>query len=299
MIDVAGNHMVFNADCGAVDIPPDSVDCIVTSPPYWGLRDYGTPGEGGHENTVDEYIDWLDSVGRWLWRSLADDGIWWLNVGDRYDGELLNIPFRLVERLKTSGWIHRSTVIWHKLDCKPENVTNRPVLDWEPVFMLTKKVSGYWYNQAGMGTPLAPATIKRCRHVLDSGETFDPAKHKHQDGIGDSGTKLLVRAAANILKKGYANGRAVWPIGKAQTSEGHFAVFPLELARRCITASLRPDRQITVLDPFAGSGTVALVAQDMGQKSVSVELNPAYAQSIVDKLTRMTNGEPLEKVRQR
>ena len=242
-------------------LPEASVQCCVTSPPYFGLRDYGHEGQIGLEATPDDYVAEMVALFREVRRVLKDDGTLWLNLGDSYAGsgkgpsqslsaeardmthtmhtafvpdglkpkDLIGIPWRVAFALQADGWYLRSDIIWHKPNPMPESVTDRPTKAHEYVFLLTKSAR-YYYDAAAIAEP----------------------------SIDDT-----------------RNARTVWSITTQPYKGAHFATMPPELARRCILAGSKTGD--TVLDPFGGAGTTGLVADRLGRDAVLVELNPTYA----------------------
>lgn len=235
-------------------IPTQSIQCAVTSPPYWGLRDYGIEGQIGLEENLQQYINKLVAIFAETRRVLKNSGVLWLNIGDGYtrgnrgyrapdkknparamsvrpdtpDGlkpkDLLGIPWRLALALQADGWYLRSDIIWHKPNAMPESVKDRPTRSHEYVFMLTKSEKYYYDYQA--------------------------------------------------VKENGRNRRTVWNINTAPFSEAHFATFPPALIEPCILAATKEGD--FVLDPFFGSGTVGVVCQEYGRKFVGIELNGDY-----------------------
>lgn len=235
-------------------LPSESVQCIVTSPPYWGLRDYGIEGQIGLEEKLQQYINKLVAVFSEAKRVLKNDGILWLNIGDGYTSgnrgyrapdkknparamsvrpdtpeglkskDLLGIPWRLALALQADGWYLRSDIIWNKPNAMPESVKDRPTRAHEYIFMLTKKEKYYYDYQS--------------------------------------------------IKENGRNKRTVWNVNTVPFPEAHFATFPPVLVEPCILASTREDDY--VLDPFFGSGTVGVVCQEFKRHFVGIELNDEY-----------------------
>ncbi len=241
----------------------ESVQCCVTSPPYWGLRDYDHPAQIGSEESPVQYVANMVAVFREVRRVLRKDGTVWLNVGDGYarnggtgghgpnaivgntrkliqkrnckvpdcwglkDRDLMGLPWRVAFALQEDGWYLRSRITWIKKTAMPESVKNRPTTATEEIFLLSRSPT-YFYDPAGIREP--------------------------------SG----------------ANLRNYWILGPEPTSNGHPAAFPRELARRCILLGTRP--LDVVLDPFGGSGTTGVAASELGRKSILIELNPDYAE---------------------
>jgi site-specific DNA-methyltransferase (adenine-specific) len=235
-------------------IPKNYVQCVVTSPPYWGMRDYGIGGQIGLEDEVHLYINNLVNIFHEVRRVLTPTGVLWLNIGDGYTSgnrgyrardrknparamsirpdtpeglkpkDLLAIPWRLAFALQADGWYLRSDIIWNKPNAMPESVKDRPNRSHEYLFMLTKSKK-YYYD-------------------------------------GDS------------INEGDRNISSVWNINTVPFSEAHFATFPYNLVAPCIISSSKKDDYI--LDPFFGSGTVGKVALDNGRKFIGIELNIKY-----------------------
>ena len=250
-----------------------SVECCVTSPPYYNLRDYGVAGQIGLEETPEEYIAKLVAVFREVRRVLRDDGTLWINIGDSYATvsgnrppsntrnkcghtekrvpigykykDIIGIPWMRAFALRADGWYLRQDIIWHKPNAMPESVRDRCTKSHEYIFLLTKSPH-YYYDQAAISEPVAASTIQR----LSNGA---------MKAVG----KLLTR-----------NKRDVWTIATAQFSGAHFATFPLDLVRPCILAGCKPGG--LVLDPFAGSGTTGVVAVEEGHSFAGIEINSEY-----------------------
>ena len=260
----------------------------VTSPPYFGLRDYGHDGQIGLEETPEEYIKAMVEVFRCVWDVLEDDGTLWLNIGDSYAGnnsrasnngragfgnarekvvnrtgeglktkDLIGIPWMLAFALRADGWFLRQDIIWHKPNPMPESVQDRCTKAHEYIFLLTKSQK-YYYDHEAIKDP-----------VKDDWGTRDRANGKYHN----EGTGLQPHSG---LEKSYemANKRSVWSVPVKPYTGAHFAVFPSELIEPCILAGA-PLGGI-VLDPFMGSGTTAQVSQDLGRQYIGCELNPAY-----------------------
>ena len=249
-------------------LPPASVQCCVTSPPYWGLRDYDHPDQIGAEASPTDYVNSLVDVFREVRHVLTRDGVVWLNIGDGYarNGgtgghgpnavvgntrkliqrrnckvpdcwglkalDLMGIPWRVAFALQEDGWFLRSRITWIKRSAMPESVKNRPTQATEDIFLFTKSPK-YFYDPQGVRE--------------------------------DTG----------------ANLRNYWLLGPDPNKNGHPAAFPRELARRCILLGSREGD--TVLDPFGGCGTTGIVAEELSRNSVLVELNPTWSQVIEDR----------------
>lgn len=249
--------VIFSGDAltALVRLADRSVQCAVTSPPYWGLRDYNIPDQIGLEPSLHLFIQRLTLVFGQVRRVLRDDGILWLNIGDGYTSgnrgwrapdkknparamdirpdtpaglkpkDLLGIPWRLAFALQADGWYLRADIIWNKPNAMPESVKDRPTRAHEYIFMLTKSEK-YYYDRAA------------------------------------------------VLDRGGRNKRTVWDINTQGFAGAHFATFPPPLVEPCILAATRPGD--TVLDPFFGAGTVGAVAHKLHRRYIGIELNPEY-----------------------
>jgi DNA modification methylase len=277
------------------ELPDESVHCCVTSPPYFGLRDYGVVGQIGLEATPDAYVVELVSVFREVRRVLRSDGTLWLNLGDSYgsggmsnpsskstlgggkdrgaanyslsrrapDGikpkDLLGIPWRVAFALQADGWWLRSDIIWHKPNPMPESVTDRPTSAHEHIFMLAKS-ERYYFDADAVREPFAEEWLSTRKPYTIKGNT------SRKDGGQPP-------QSANPLGR---NIRNVWTIATQPYSEAHFATFPPALVEPCIKAGCPVGG--TVLDPFGGAGTTGLVADRLGRSAILTELNPEYAE---------------------
>jgi site-specific DNA-methyltransferase (adenine-specific) len=262
---------IYQGDASAIlkQLPENFFQCAVTSPPYWGLRDYGIGGQIGAEDNFEEYIERLVAVFEEVRRVLRDDGTFWLNIGDCYTSgdrgyrapdkknpvramsyraktppglkpkDLVGIPWRLAFALQQSGWYLRSDIIWEKPNCMPESVKDRPTRSHEYIFLFSKSLR-YRYE------------------------------------------------ASCIIEPGGRNRRTVWSIPTESFNGAHFATFPPKLIEPCIIASTSPGDW--VLDPFLGSGTVGVVCEQANRKYIGIELNPEYVELA---LHRIRNTDPL------
>jgi DNA modification methylase len=275
-------------------LPDASIDCVVTSPPYWGLRDYGVEGQFGLEPTLAEYVANLVEVFSELRRVLKPSGTAWLNLGDSYaaskgtdatsyDGihtkigdsfakgfdkargselkpkDLCGVPWRVAFALQDAGWWLRSDIIWHKPNPMPSSVTDRPTTSHEYVFLLTRSAS-YWYDAAAIAE-------KAMSSWAVTGETR-PAHLAATGGAISGGTSDTPSVGDT------RNARSVWTIATRPFAEAHFATMPIELAAKCILAGCPVGG--TVYDPFTGAGTTALAALTHGRSFIGAELNPDY-----------------------
>jgi DNA modification methylase len=283
-------------------MPDQCINTCVTSPPYWGLRDYGVDGQLGLEPTPEEYVANLVEVFREVRRVLRDDGTLWLNLGDSYNGarmnrsgqhgykdgrsnrdkrfsvggveglkpkDLVGVPWRVAFALQADGWYLRSDIIWHKPNSMPESVTDRPTKAHEYIFLLAKS-RRYFYDADAIREPHAEASIARWS---DGGEDTDNTKYRKERPDTSVGN---LRNGSNPLHPAGRNKRTVWTVPTQPFPEAHFAVFPPALITPCILAGCPVGG--TVLDPFAGSGTTLLVATQHHRKSIGIELNPEYVE---------------------
>jgi DNA modification methylase len=280
-------------------LPDEFVDCCITSPPYWGLRDYGVPCQLGLEKTPEEYVAKMVEVFREVRRVLKKEGVVFLNLGDSYAGsgkggqsdekrsenwqpeyankgnvpgglkqkDLVGIPWRVAFALQADGWYLRQDIIWHKPNPMPESVTDRCTKSHEYIFLLAKSQKYYFDNEA----------IKE-RGVMESaGSSQRDTRETHGTGGGNTDiNKAKERMKKELAKNGYVmrNRRSVWTITTKPFKEAHFATFPEDLIVPMVLAGC-PKKGL-VLDPFMGAGTTALVAKKLRRNYLGIELNPAY-----------------------
>ncbi len=281
---------VGNAPEVLKSMPAQSVNCCVTSPPYWGLRDYGIEGQFGLEPNIDDYVTTMVEVFRLVRRVLRDDGTLWLNLGDKYssgkDGfrvkELLGVPWRVALALQADGWFLRSDIIWAKSNPLPESVTDRPTKAHEYIFLFTKS-QRYYYNADAVREP-----IKTTRPELlqfgdrpdkgHPGHMNDRRRKKHLPGNKQDGLKTGYKMPEKWCNPKGKNKRSVWTVSTKAYECAHFAVFPEALIEPCILAGCPEDG--TILDPFTGSGTTGVVSLKHFRLFVGIELNPVYANEI-------------------
>lgn len=268
-------------------LPDGSVDCIVTSPPYFGLRDYGVDGQYGLEKTPAEYVETMRVLFAELRRLLADDGTLWLNIGDSYSNDskrggipeknLLGVPWRVAFALQDDGWILRNDIIWHKRNAMPEPVSDRLSARHEHMFMLTKSPR-YWFD-------LDPIREQLKHPDAGDGSRVFGGKNKAVALKTGSSERRTGRAYVTDPARG-KNPGDMWSINTQPFPGAHFAVFPQELARRAIVAGCKPGG--TVLDPFSGSGTTGLVAQNNGRRYIGIDISAEYLDLSLK--TRLENG---------
>lgn len=252
-------------------LPAQAVQTVVTSPPYWSLRDYEVKDQLGRDDLLDDYLAEIVSTFEEVKRVLKDDGTVWLNAGDVYTSgnrryrapdkknraramavrpptpeglkpkDLIGVPWRLAFALQKAGWWLRSEVIWHKPNAHPESVKDRPTKAHETVFLLSKS-QNYYYNLDAVRGP----NERRLRTVWDI--PTEPRKHESDVGLD------------------------------------HPAVMPLSLAKMCVSITSHPES--TVLDPYSGSGTTLLAAQDLGRSWIGIELNETFVELTERRLRR-------------
>jgi DNA modification methylase len=290
--------------------PDESIHCCVTSPPYWGLRDYGLEGQLGLESTPEEYVEKMVEVFREVKRVLRKDGILWLNLGDTYAGsgkagnnpeyqkrhmqfgkieikermgkpipsmkiglkpkDLVGIPWMVAFALRADGWYLRQDIIWHKPNPMPESVKDRCTKAHEYIFLLSKS-RHYYYDQEAIKEPAAYDGRK---------DTLLKGSPKYEKGVlpGQVAHSMAARGHERWKKNERGeyvrNKRSVWTIPTKPFKEAHFATFPEKLIEPCILAGC-PEGGI-VLDPFMGSGTTAVVALKHNRNYIGIELNPEY-----------------------
>lgn len=292
-------------------LPAGSVNMCVTSPPYYGLRDYGVDGQIGIEQSPDEYIARLVNVFDEVYRVLADDGTLWLNIGDSYAGsgkgpmtisangknkdvfnmqnriyevpkkwsgikpkDLIGIPWMLAFALRARGWYLRSDIIWHKMNCLPESIKDRPTKCYEHIFLLAK-APHYYFDYKAIQEPLKEVSKARYKRGRGNGN-----KYATQQGISNP-TKDFAR-----FDQQYRRKRDVWEVStNSYKMDEHFAMFPEKLIEPCILAGSKIGG--VVLDPFFGSGTTGAVAKRLGREYIGIELNERYVQKAQERIDKV------------
>jgi len=294
---------IIEGDCRDVlkELPDQSVNCIVTSPPYFGLRDYGVENQMGLEANPQQYVDGLVSVLREARRVLRDDGTLWLNLGDSYAGswgargrgentnaarpdleakhgtsapnrngfaawgvkpkDRMMLPARVAIALQMDGWWLRDEIIWRKSNPMPLSVTDRTTPCHEMIYMLSKSAR-YYYDQEAIKEDAVSD------HASGNGFAGRQGGASHMPMSGGVGT------TEQWLPGGKRNRRSVWDVSVKPFKEAHFATFPPDLIEPCVLAGC-PEGG-TVLDPFFGAGTTGLVAQRTNRNCIGIELNPEY-----------------------
>lgn len=301
-------NTTYNMDALAAArlLPDECVNCIVTSPPYYALRDYGVDGQIGLEETPEEYIGKLVDVFRELKRLLRKDGTLWVNIGDSYAGsgkgaakcpenamkykqgtnkgtigcaatikklhgykgkDLIGIPWMLAFALRADGWYLRQDIIWSKQNPMPESVKDRCTRSHEYIFLFSKSAR-YYFDADAIKQPSKSSTIARiATHSVVGGR-------KRQQINESSDPMFRHNTNREYEYTGRANKRSVWEVATTPFKEAHFATFPEDLIVPCILSGCPAGG--LVLDPFNGSGTTRIVANKLGRNAIGFELNPQY-----------------------
>ena len=267
-------------------LPDCCCSTCVTSPPYYGLRDYRADGQIGLEETQEEYTRRLVEAFREVRRVLKNDGTLWLNIGDSYAGkaaagevkrkDLNGIPRLLAFALRADGWYLRADIIWHKPNTMPESAKDRPTRAHEYIFLLSKSPD-YFYNAEAIKEPAAgfPGSENPNARRRGNTKTFRGGNaYTHNQAAENSASVERGSHGLAPNETGKRNRRTVWTIATRPYKGAHFATFPEELVRPCILAGSRPGD--TVLDPFCGSGTTGAVAIQEGRDFIGIEINPEY-----------------------
>lgn len=291
---------------GIKNIEDGSVQCCITSPPYWGLRDYGHDDQIGLESTPEQYVNNMVAVFREVWRILADDGVLWLNLGDSYAGnssrasnngragfgteregvfaksgnglkpkDLVGIPWRVAFALQQDGWYLRQDIIWHKPNPMPESVTDRCTKAHEYVFLFSKNAR-YFFNYHAIQEPSVSYKPEQ------SVDNKSSVKNEPRNIVGNMSERGVTRTTEGLSLKSQAektketrNKRDVWTIPTKPFKGAHFAVMPEALVIPCLLAGSKIGDLI--FDPFTGSGTVGAVAMQHQRNFVGTELNLEFA----------------------
>jgi DNA modification methylase len=253
---------IIRGDARALPLVDGCVDCVVTSPPYFGLRDYGHADQIGTEATPEVYIATLVAVFREVRRVLTDHGTVWLNLGDtRQSKNLLGIPWRVAFALQADGWYLRADIIWAKPNPMPESVTDRPTKAHEYVFLLTKS-ERYWYD--------ADAIKERSAWQRENNPKWG-RQRAHTNAKKGMGNRNAQGGGFTAWQPDDGrNKRSVWTVPTVRCAGAHFATMPEDLVAPCILAGCPLGG--LVLDPFLGSGTVGAVAARLGRRWVGTDL---------------------------
>lgn len=311
--------IVYNEDClqGLKRLPDNSVDCCVTSPPYYALRDYGCDGQIGQEDTPQAFIERLTEVFMEVHRVLKPTGTLWVNIGDSYCGtgdkgdykdpknangrngqavsktkivdgckqkDLIGIPWMLAFSLRNAGWYLRQDIIWYKPNTMPEPVKDRCTKAHEYIFLFSK-TKKYYFDYEQISEPCADQERKNYQSGSRS-HGINPDRHDNDKGERFKTWKPRTSESEDGNEVcNVRNKRDVWSVNVMPDLSAHFAVYPEELIRPCILAGC--PKGGVVLDPFMGSGTTARVARHWGRHYVGFELNPDY----IDIIRKKSNVE--------
>ena len=291
----------------------ESVDMCVTSPPYYGLRDYGTERQIGMEESPQEYVKNLTEIFMEVHRVLKPTGTLWLNIGDSYAGsgkgpmslavagngknktlyeknkrvqevpktwagikpkDMIGIPWMLAFSLRENGWYLRSDIIWKKRNCLPESVKDRPTKCYEHIFLLSKEKQ-YYYDYKAIQEPLMDVSKARYKRGRSAN-----SKYVGQQGI------TQVRENFSDFDQEFRRKRDVWEVStNTYKMDEHFAMYPEKLIEPCILAG-SPKGGI-VLDPFFGSGTTGAVSKRLGRQYVGIEINPKYCEKAGQRIAQV------------
>lgn len=288
-------------------IPDNSVNMCVTSPPYYGLRDYGIEEQIGMELSPALYIEKLVCIFREIRRILKNDGTLWVNIADSYAGsiksriklsdnteiakewhgikskDMLGIPWSLAFTLRDDGWYLRSDIIWQKSNCMPESVKDRPTKSYEHIFLLSKS-NHYYYDYEAIQEPVTQGSIERAKRGVSN-------KGKYAKGITGQNMQALFMARPNSAERYMRNKRDVWTIStNSYRIKGHFAVYPEKLIEPCILAGCPVGG--VVIDPFFGSGTTGAVAKKLGREYIGIDINPEYCTMSENRIKNVTSLTP-------
>ncbi len=291
-------------------LPSESVHVCVTSPPYYNLRNYDTPGQIGMEPTPEAYIERLTGVFREVRRVLRPDGTLWLNIGDSYATrsgaqpprntrnscghtekslpvgykykDLIGIPWMLAFALRADGWYLRQDIIWQKPNAMPESVRDRCTKSHEYIFLLSKSPR-YYFDTAAISEPIAGRSTRRYLRNIEAREELPRfgGKKYGERSAEESRTKSGNEYVPTLRR----NKRDVWSIATAGYKGAHFAVFPEKLVEPCILAG--SPQGGTVLDPFTGSGTTGAVAKRLGRDFIGVDCNQMYCNLAVERIKEL------------
>ncbi|AFH22561.1 cytosine methyltransferase [environmental Halophage eHP-30] len=294
------------------ELPDQSIQTVITSPPYFGLRDYGVDRQIGMEATPEAYVNNLVAIFRHVWPKLRDDGTVWLNLGDSYNGsggaggdynengikegqptypgrkvnslkqkDLIGIPWRVAFALQQDGWYLRQDIIWHKPAPMPESITDRCTKAHEYIFLLSKSESYYYDHEAIKENADHP----NAKASWTSNSRMERASAFHSKPVGNEGN------GAKYEGSNYRNKRSVWTVNPKPFKEAHFAVFPPELIEPCVLAGA-PEGGM-VCDVFAGSGTTGEVALRANRNATLIEMNPEYVEIMNKRLKPLLEQQKL------
>ena len=310
-----------DAAAGLKTLPQESVQMCVTSPPYYGLRDYGTDGQIGVEQTPREYIDRLIEVFVEVYRVLKPDGTFWLNISDSYAGsgkgpmsiqvagngknknlydmksriyevpkrwenikpkDMIGIPWMLAFALRDFGYYLRSDIIWHKTNCLPESVKDRPSKSYEHIFLFAKSPK-YYFDYKAIQEPIKEVTAARYTRGRSG-------KAKYSGTQASQGIDRKTDAVTEETRQ-YRRKRDVWEVStNTYRMDEHFAMFPERLIEPCILAGSKEGG--VVLDPFFGSGTTGAVAKRLRREYIGIDLNARYLEKAKERIAKVIPEKP-------
>lgn len=305
---------LLHGDCRDIlpTLPPASVQCVITSPPYFQARDYGAAGQIGLEATPTAYVATLLEVFRAVHQVLRDDGCLWLNLGDCYaqdtkwggqsggkntssikggylrrrshtglpDKNLIGIPWRVAFALQDDGWILRNEIIWEKPNGMPESVGDRLTMTHETIFLFVKQ--GEYFFDVDAIREEAVSRDRSAPRGSRGARTPNGGLRKQEVLAADATHHGRYTNLSSWQPQALRRRRTIWRIPTANSRDQHYAMFPEALVETCLLASTRPGD--TVLDPFAGSGTTGRVAESLGRNAALIDVNPQYLE-LADKRT--------------
>ena len=263
-------------------LPDGSVNCCVTSPPYYALRDYGMDGQIGRESSPKEYVSRLTEVFAEVRRVLRPDGTLWLNLGDTYAGrgeeeikpkDLIGIPWMAAFALRDDGWYLRNDIIWMKENPMPESVKDRCTRCHEHIFLFSKSKQ-YFFDYKAISEPVTESTKERLKRGIAGSNKYGapiPGQPKVQTINLPRGHGTISDGDIHPLR----SKRDVWIVNTVPFKGGHYAAYPPKLVESCILAGCPVGG--VVLDPFMGSGTTGMVAKQLDRHYVGIEINPEFA----------------------
>lgn len=320
------NLQILTGDCRSIlkTLPEKSVQCCVTSPPYWGLRDYGHADQIGLESTPQAYVETMRQVFKEVWRVLKDDGTLWLNLGDSYSGsgkggnpdegkqatnrgsQTIGVLYgKTGETARQAAVTNVSRRLCSEQGMNPKNLIGIP---WRVAFALQEDG---WYLRSDIiwakPNPMPESVTdrptksheyiflltKNDRYFYDLQSISEPVVYIDDVGRERNGRNMNGVTGTHRTSSGgsiFRNKRSVWTVPTGSYSDSHFATFPPDLIKPCILAGTKPGD--TVLDPFGGSGTTGMVALELGRKAILIELNPAYSK-LCEQRCNITPGLPL------
>jgi DNA modification methylase len=262
---------IYLGDCKQrlLEIESNSIQCVVTSPPYWNLRNYDNDAQIGMEKSADEFVEQLCQVFDEIHRVLKEDGTLWLNLGDTYfNKNLVGIPWKVAFALQKRGWYLRQDIIWAKSNPMPENVTDRCTKSHEYIFLLSKSERYYFDNEV----------IKEQATENDGG-FFGGKKYGNNDD-----PLFATKTGKLYTSNGKRNKRDVWTVATARFKDAHFATYPAKLITPCVLAGSKEGD--IILDPFSGSGTTGEVALLNQRNYIGCELNSEYIDISLNRLSK-------------